>query len=292
MLKRIVIFILISFLLTSCNFPFQQIADPMTVEEIVAMTLTAELPAQAEQTPEPVVVSPTTDEQPASATMTATISITETHTTTPSDTPTPTETVPPAGIKDTLGAPAWKNTLDDGNAFGLEGAGYEDDNTRIYIENGAMVLSSSSIYGYRGWRLTVESPDNIYLEARVNVQSCSGSDMYGLVFRAPDYGSGQGYYLGITCEGGYNVTKWTASGTSTVLPTTPTTFLQPGAGQTHDIGIHMVGTNFTIYINNSMVTQFSDASFSEGGHFGVFIAGQSPDAFLVRVEEMAYWNLE
>lgn len=290
MVKRFGYLLVFSLILAGCNFPFQrQTADPEEVANIVAMTLTAG--PQQNLTNTPVIISPT----PTLIQPSATPTMADTEETTPSETPTQTvtSTVPssPAGIKATLGSPSWRDPLDNGKSFGLEGSGYEDENTRVYIENGAMVLSSSSIYGYRGWRLTVTSPENVYLEATINVQSCSEADLYGLVFRAPDYSSGQGYYLGVKCDGHYNVTKWTDAGTTTVISTAASSQLNAGPGQTNEIGVYMTGDNFTIYFNQAMTTQFTDNSFSEGGHFGVFIAGQSPGSFLIRVEEIAYWNL-
>ncbi len=283
--KLIITLILSGLLLTACNMPTTAITPDLDqVATIVEMTLTSQAQFTQPSSTQDVVTS--TETIPA-----VIITPTPTETIEPSPSMTSTPTVPPTGFKETLGLPDWQDVFANGNSFGLDAAGYEDDNTKIIIYNGAMVLSNSSVYGYRGWRLTSKSPDDIYIEGKFNVQSCAGDDLYGLVFRAPDYSSGYGYYLGVTCNGKYNVTKWDTNGTSTILNSTADPSIKAGANQVNDIGIQNTGNTFTIYINNTMVTQFTDTTFPNGGHFGVFIAGQSPGAFTVRVEELAYWSL-
>jgi hypothetical protein len=270
--------------LSACTMPAVQepTADPAVVEQIVGGTLTAQAPATQESTP---TLLPT-----ETATLpTETLPPTATETV---DTATPTITVVVSGFRDTLGSPAWRNELNDGQAFGLDNEGYQDDNTRIVIENGAMVLSSSSIYGYRGWRLTSKSPADVYLEAKFDVQSCSGADLYGIVYRAPDYVSGKGYYLGITCEGNFSVTKWTDAGSRSIITSTFDDAILSGSGQTNRLGIQMLDDDFYVHINNKLVTQFSDDSFSDGGHIGVFIAGGGNGNLRVSLDEIAYWNLQ
>ena len=281
--------LLVLLALSGCSFPSQQepTANPEVVEEIVSLTLTA----QALNIPD--------QSTPFSSLPTATVLVvTETSTPTITMEPitilseTPTITIVPAGFRDTLGSPTWQDTLDFGTSFGLDETGYQDDNTKIVMDDGAMVLSSSSTYGYRGWRLTSKSPANIYLEAKFDMESCSDADLYGLVYRAPDYSSGLGYYLGITCEGEYAVTKWTESGSSTIISSVSDPAILSGPDQTNRVGIQMMGNDFFIHINNSFITQFTDKAFENGGHFGVFIAGQGKGNLKVRMDEIAYWNLE
>lgn len=284
MLKKSILLILVLLVLSGCTMPTspEPTADLTEVQDIVASTLTAQAEFLAQQG------TPTVDLPVATLTPSATLAPTATALLV---THTPTITVVPDGFRDTLGDPAWRDTLDDGAAFGLDEQGYQDDNTRIFMKDGAMVLSSSSLYGYRGWRLTTQSPANVYIEAEFIVDNCEDADLYGLVYRAPDYNSGQGYYLGLTCQGQFNVTKWTDSGSSTIVSAKTDEAIQAGPGQTNRLGIQMVGSDFYVHINDTLVSHFTDEAFTEGGHFGVFIAGQANGDLVVRMDEIAYWNL-
>lgn len=288
MSKKILIPMLVMLILAGCNLPAgqQPTANPTQVQEIVSSSLTAQ--AETQSALNTLTAETPTATQPA-ATETATPTITQPAVVM---TQTPTITVVPAGFRDTLGDPDWRNNLDSGSAFGLDDTGYQDDNTRIVMKDGAMVLSSSSIYGYRGWRLTTSTPDDVYIEAKFDVVNCASADIYGLVYRAPDYASGQGYYLGVTCEGKFNVTKWTDSGSSTIISSITDEHINRGAGQTNRLGIQMVGSDFYVHINDNLITQFSDESFEEGGHFGVFIAGQGNGNLVVNLDEISYWILD
>ena len=62
----------------------------------------------------------------------------------------------------------------------------------------------AAVSGWMGWSLTFsQKPQNFYLDAVFTPQTCSGADVYGLVFRAPDTESG--YFFGVTCDGRYNL---------------------------------------------------------------------------------------
>ena len=290
--KKISWLLLLLFLLSACNLPTRKTADPDQVAQMVEGTLTA-------QAGEIVILQPTNtvESQPEelpSETYTATVQNTETMTPTPQETATPTETftptISPDDPKVSLGQPAWKNTLDSGGSFGLDAAGYEDDYSRIKVANGVMELTSFSTYGYRNWRLTSQNPDDFYIEAIFTTQVCSGNDLYGIVMRAPDYSSGGGYYAGLTCNGQYNLSKITDSGTSYILSSTPDSNILSGPGQTNRLGILANRESLKIYINEKLITEISDSSYTDGGYIGAFIAGSS-GSLTVYMDEISYWNL-
>jgi len=279
--------------LTSCNLPSADSTPTIPEDQIataVALTLTSQAIVQEIETitPQPtasmvVVVTPTLA---ASASPTPTTTLTPTETTTP----TTTYTTLPEDPAQLLGAPARQDNFANGKAFGLDAAGYEDENTRITVENGAMVLTSYSQYGYRGWRLTVNSPADFYMEARFETVQCAGEDTFGMVFRAPDYTDGQGYYYGLTCSGKYMLSKWDANGTENLV-TSSNDLINPGPAQINRLGVWAEGEHLRLYINGKMITELNDASFTAAGHYGAYIAGQSSGAFTVRMESIGYWNL-
>jgi hypothetical protein len=188
-----------------------------------------------------------------------------------------------------LGNPTWSNTLDSGTSFGLDAGGYQDENTKIIITGGAMVLTSYSTLGYHGWRLTSPTPKNFYLEAIYITQSCSGSDEYGVVFRAPDYASGKGYYYGLRCSGEYNLFRWDDAGLTALMNWTSSTNILAGSGQTNRLGILANGNSIKLYANGKLLTEISDSKFLDG-HFGAYISGYS-GSLTVNLDQIAYWNL-
>ena len=270
--------LLLIIFLSACNLPIaEKTPTPDLVATIVGMTMTERSRGTETAMAYTATVTMTSTEPAASETPVP-------------ETPTQTATLA-ANFRDTLGAPAWKDTLDDGRNFGLDQSGYQDDYTKINIQNGAMVISNTSQSGYYGWRLTTKSPQDFYLEADIGIQNCAGTDLYGLVIRAPDYGSGFGYYLGLNCSGQYQITRWDANGIARISNLSLDPAVKPGSNQTNVLGVLARGSQLTLFVNGSQIIEVTDSTFSGSGHFGVFIAGQSLGEFLIRVEEMAYWTL-
>jgi predicted small secreted protein len=299
MMKKIsFIFVIALLLLTSCNFPGSQPAGDDIVATSVKQTLNASQPTPdfigtqvaATLTQQAVAQgvptqAPQATQAAADLTATPTSTLTLTVTPTVSLTPTPT----PVDPKEGLGDPTWKDSLNSGSSFGLETA-YDDGNSRFEVTGGSMLMRSYATNGYHGWHLTYPTPKNFYLEAQFATQNCSSSDEFGLVFRAPDYGSGTGYYIGLKCDGSLKITL-RKSGTRTVLfDNIPNPEFVSGSGKTNIVGIKAEGNQIKIYTNNELVHEFSDSSLSDEGHFGVFISGYSGN-LQMKMDEIAYWEL-
>lgn len=275
LLKRLPLMVTLLIFLGSCNLPrAAQSPPPEQVATFVAQTLAAQL---SETPPATATLTPQASETPILITPTASV--------------TPTITALPGDPKIALGSPVWQNNLDSGSAFGLSGEGYQDDYTSISVSGGAMQLSSTSTVGWRGWRLCSQKPQNMYLEVTFRTRNCAGSDLYGLSFRSPDYNSGQGYYLGLTCDGRYSLSKWESNGSSSLINPTSNEAILAGPNQTNRLGIMANGSSLKIYINGKLLQELSDSAFGDGGHIGPFIAGYSGNLSL-EMDEIAYWNLQ
>jgi len=181
--------------------------------------------------------------------------------------------------------------MNDGKAFGLDASGYNDGYASFVVSNGAMVMTSLAT-AYKEWRLTDRSVSNYYLEGIFKTNSCSGSDQYGLAFRVPDYSSGYGYYLTITCDGKYSILKWDSSGTSTLINATTSDKLKAGSNQTNRIGVMVNGSDYTLYFNGEKIQEFNDSAFGSASKLGVFITGYNTANFTVDVDKLDLWNLK
>jgi len=266
--------LLILGVLPACNLPTSQKVTPTAdfVSTSVVETLTS-LPSKTPpltQTANPTATQSVAT-QPPNETPTATIS------------PSPS---PSGDPRSWLGTPTKLDTLDSPQGFGLA-EGYEDNAAKIVVSNGAMIMTSYSTVGWRTWRVRPPEWSNAYLDATFRTVNCSSSDQYGLVFHAPNYDTGFGYYFSVTCDGRYSLSRWDANGTSALVNLTPDTNILSGAGQTNRLGVMIKGQNIKLFINGNQVKETEDAALTSG-FFGAFIGGYSGN-FTVQMDEIAYW---
>lgn len=297
MRKTLIFIILFSLLLSACNLPSQnqepagdsiatKVSASLTAEidaaapvaTSVSSTLVAKTSEAASSQPDASDQQPTQEQpQPDASTQTATATPTPTETVTPTPTATP-----------ELGPPTLRNPMDSNVAFGLQ-TPYEDANSYFGVANGKMTMKSYSQGGYRGWRLTSQIPANAQVQGIFITQACSGQDQYGIVLRAPDYGGGYGYYIGITCDSQYRITRWNSSGV-TSLATGSNPAILGGAGQTNTVKVLIEGDTIKLTVNDSLIHEVSDSAFADSGHYGVFVAAFS-GGLVVDMDEIAYWKL-
>ncbi len=289
--KAFLLLLLTTLLLGACSAPSQvetQAPPQEVVATIVQMTLYAQtslapLPLQSTDTPAPIQASDT----PA-PTNTPVPSLTPTPEI--SNTPTLTATAFSSDPAVALGQPVLRDPLDKGSGFGIGADGYEDDYTHIYMTDGALVMHNSSTSGWRGWRLRPPKIQDFYLQATYQTQSCAGSDIYGIVFRAPDYESGNGYYYSLTCDGRYSLSRMNDNGSAVLTNGSALPAANSGAGQTNRIGVLAKGKQLTLYVNGISIAEVEDDSLTGAGFFGPFISGQSGN-LTVNLDEVDYWSV-
>jgi len=206
--------------------------------------------------------------------------------------PTPTLTSAEDNPKEKLGSPAWKDTLDNGNNWSLSGAGTTSNNTLIQTEGGALVMSRNIAAGGKTWWLTYPRPKDFYLEGNFSVDNCSGSDTYGLVFRAVNYNDGFSYYFMVRCDGNFSLMKWDGNGAIDLFNWEKSEHIQTGSSKSNDLGVRCEGNNIRLYINNRLIKEIVDNSLIDGGYFGLFMDARETPGFTIRLNEIAYWNLQ
>jgi hypothetical protein len=263
-------------LLAACNLPSQPTATPTAdavatqVSQLLTTMPTATTPPVNTKTPEVVAVPTDTPVPP-----------TPTSTSTP---PGPSPTSPPSV---TSSEPDWSDDLSGGNAFYK----FENENSRVTQQDGRLILTGLTANGWHGWSLTFsQQPRNFILEAVMIPQACSGADLYGLVFRAPNANSG--YFFGVTCDGRYNLHRRDfEDGTDEVLlQLTSSASIQPGSNATNRLGVKAEDDRIGLYANGTLLQEVSDSSYQEG-YFGPFVAAYETTGFTVWMDEIALWNL-
>lgn len=262
-------------LLSGCNFPLNpsnQAADAIAISVAVAKTQTA---LANEITGNNETLSP------PGITQTLTLSPSPS----PSITPTATSTV------QSLGNPFWSSDLSSGSAFGLN-APITDDYTRFEISNGKMVLTSQTTTGGKGWRMTDRGLSDYFLEVTFITGTCSGSDQYGLVFRAPDYSSGYGYYYSITCGGQYSLMIWDLMNNKTnIIGWNSSDVIITGSDQTNKLGVWVKGNTIKLFVNDKQLQEISDSTYSSATKFGIFVAGKETYHFQISLDQISLWAL-
>lgn len=287
MIKKVLMFGL-ALVFSACNLPTTSPNSPDLVATEVSqiLTLTQLIPSTATFEAEIVSTlsltpSPSQTPQPTNTpTFTPTIFLTNTNT------PIPTDALIPTGD------PTWKEIFVNGTSFGISSEGYDDGNTKIIIEDETLTLVSINSTGWRGWRLASQKPANYFLTAVFKIETCSGSDQYGIITQSPDYENGYGYYFGLTCDGRYSIQKWNESGLTNLDGWSSSTEILTGDAKENSVSILKTGENFKFFVNNVMVSQVNDTYFKNPGFFGPFIAGISTPNFTVRLQEIEYWLLQ
>jgi hypothetical protein len=262
----------------ACNFPFMEKSisnNEVATQVSAARTATVfhESPVATSQ----IMASPTLEAKP-----------TEAPSASPSPQPSP--TVTPADFASQLGSPTYSNNLNNGTAFGIDASGYDDGHTRIVMADGALVLSSYNTNGWRGWRLTDRGMSNFYLEGTFITGNCSGKDQYGLVFRAPDYATGEGYYFGVTCDGNYSLYLSDGNQYHQLIGPTSSKEIKPGPNQDNRLGVLAEGPKISLYINGTKVNETSNSSYETATKVGVFILGLSTPGFTVKLDQFNMWT--
>ncbi|NTV36383.1 MAG: DUF1080 domain-containing protein [Anaerolineaceae bacterium] len=281
MRKYFIFSLVLILVLSGCNLPLTKSTPTI---DIIATTVAKTL--DAAKNPTATIATSEVAETTVAPETTAT------NTAEPSATPTVTNTPLPEDPSVKLGDPAYMNNLDSPSAFFTGGQNsYEDSASKIRISGGVMELTSFNPVDWKGWRLTARKPGRFYLEGTFKTMSCSTSDNYGLVFRAPDYNTGQGYYVGMTCDGRYGFQVWDAGGVSSIQGWTDSNEILSGSNQTNRLGIWVDGSNFKIYINGKLVKELSDGTLTTAGFIGAWISATSSANFTVQMDKIGYWNL-
>lgn len=273
---RTILSILLVLMLAACNLPTGPSATTATPDAIatqISLLLTSAVTA----TPAAPVATNTQAPSP-------TVTVAPSPTPGPEATATATATLPPSTAED---PPDWTDSLDGGKTFYQ----FDNGNTRVSLEGGHLALTGINADGWLGWSLTFSrKPADFRLEAVFTSQACSGSDISGLVFRAPDTDSG--YFFGVTCDGRYSLhaRDLADDADSTLIGLTTGAGIVTGSNQANRLGVRAEGDRISLYANGNLLAEITDSTFSEG-NFGAFIAANETPGFTVWMEEISLWNL-
>ena len=184
-----------------------------------------------------------------------------------------------------LGAPTWRDTLDDTDNWYL----LETANTKFTEGDGKLVMKSIHPGGGEEWGISNQpSLQDYYLQATfITGSACSGLDRYGLLGRAPD--PNQGYVFEFTCDGHYRLYTWDGKNYEALQEWRTAASILAGPDKTNVMGLWMKGTTLRLYANGHKIAEFTDSMFDEG-QFGLVIGSVNTQDFTVSVDQIEYWE--
>lgn len=204
-----------------------------------------------------------------------------------------TEPPPPDDPKQGLGQPTWKDDLSTGQYWSLDSGEKVIDSTTTFSVGSGKLSARSDVTGKGNiYWLTHLKFQDAYLEAIFDVEDCLGDDQYGLVVRAPDYESRFGYYFHITCNGNFDLRRWSSEGSTMLLGMPSSEKIRKGPNQTNTLGMWVKGPIIRLYVNNSLLKEVNDSNLENNGYFGLFINARQTPGFTIKMDEIKYWTLK
>jgi hypothetical protein len=190
-----------------------------------------------------------------------------------------------------LGAPTWEETFDSSASWYLG----TDENTNFEVEDGNLVMTALKSAGDQ-WRISqVGFLSDFYLEAEFSTgDKCASKDSYGFLVRAPDQPDSiidSGYVVVVSCDGHMRAYLMNNGQYSSLVNWTPNEAIHSGPNKTNRLGVYAQGDEFRIYINNNLISEITDVTYSTG-YFGLSIRSDTTQNFQVFVHKIAYWLLE
>ena len=282
-MKKVVFLTLWLFLaiaLASCLATEDEITEDLVATQVsIILTETAIHDTEEPEPTETHTLAPSPTEQE------------EEPTPTPTQTPTPTETATSIPDQDDpaqrLGAPAW--TYD----FNGDTSPWDFESTQALFKtaDGNLNMTARANPNWHNWWVSSPVLQNAYVEATIQMSTCSGADRFGLVVRSSRDGQNF-YFMAITCDGRWGFFRMAENvDINTIISYGSAEPLTAGLVEPHRVGIWMEGNSFTLYINGVEVGSARDTSLEDEGYTGFLIAFANTPGFTVRVDQLKYWNL-
>jgi hypothetical protein len=266
-------------LLSACNYP--ETADYS--QDPVVATNVALILTQGAQTQEAAELSltatPSASETETPPTETQANPETATQAE-PSETPTSTEVL---STDPWSGEAAFVEEFDSGDYWDFE-SGF------LYskVSNGQLEFTSKGTPWWSSWYTTTPEFKNGYVETTFSMPNCQGQDRFGLVIRWQR--PGVFYYMGVTCDGKWGFSQYTAGNeTIDLLPYEEIFVLKP-VGETNQIGIMAEDNSITFYINRQFVGSILVNSEDEAGNFGFLSMSSGSKNFKTLIDKLEYWE--
>jgi hypothetical protein len=129
---------------------------------------------------------------------------------------------------------------------------------------------------------------NLYLSNftfEITLKAAKGT-IEGIVFRF-DQNTNAGYLFFIDTQGAYSFSA--ISGNSASQLSGPSTAINQGPNQSNVLAVVANGSSISLYINQQLIAQTTDSSFSQG-QLGIFAAGDGQNAADIEASNAHAWQ--
>ena len=213
-----------------------------------------------------------------------------TMTPSPFPTRTPFPSISPTGSTQqpggSLGDPTWIDEFETDDYWTL----FDDECFKTEITGGKYIQTTKDAPKGVCWEVTWPRIQDYYLETVARVPgSCAERDRYGIYFRGLD--TQRGYLFGITCEGEYWLSFWNSktSQRETLIDYTFDEKINFGDGTANKLGIQTTGDRILLYVNDGLLAEVFDSTYTQKGLIGIFIGSEVTKSFTVKYDYLAYW---
>ena len=269
---------------TEASQPDEKAAD----EQVATDT---DLPSADDQSPSP---TPT----PAPPTETPTEPPTATASPEPpTATPTATATDKPPAFdpQEEYGGPTILDTFaSDANWVAGDGA-LPDTNFIRLVLGTEQLLVTGKPENFDTWWFTWPTAADQFIQMKVETDTCSGKQAYGLILRGPATNTGaHGYILTFSCDGAYRLRRLDSANPYSfeeLVAWKTSESINAGSDKSNTFGVRLLGDTITIYANGDPIDEVVDDTFASG-RFGLFVNGGADGDFTFRLTEFAFWNLD
>jgi len=206
-----------------------------------------------------------------------------TRTPIPSITPTRATQNPGAG----LGDPTWIDEFETDDYWTL----FDDECFKTDIRSGKYVQEMKGAPAGACWEVTWPRIQDFYLETSARVPGdCAERDRYGLYFRGLD--TKRGYLFGVTCKQEYWLSFWNSKTQTrdTLIDYTVDDKIKIGTGEVNKLAVQTTGDRIVLYINDNLLAEVYDSTFTQEGLIGIFIGAEITPDFTVEYDYLAYWS--
>ena len=108
---------------------------------------------------------------------------------------------------------------------------------------------------------------DFYLEATIKPLTCSGSDLYGLIFRASR--NTNGYWFGVTCDGKYQFQTGGVNGFTDVIKAKPGAAILSGSNQVNRLGVMAKADQISLYANGKLLETLTSSAYPNSGSLAI-----------------------
>lgn len=146
------------------------------------------------------------------------------------------------------------------SGFGLSAGLNDDENIRIVALNNRLSLEPKKNNGWVSWRLRPPVINEGAAEMEFSIITCARGDRTGIMMRAKDYNSGNGYYFSLSCEGTLSILR-----DSVVLNTADArSAFKNNSGDVNVLSAIVLGNTLTAALNGQSLLTVQDDTYKEG----------------------------